>query len=185
MIAYIKGKILQKGAGSVVLVVQNVGYRIFVPAPALDGIHAGDDREFYTHEHVREDARDLYGFETTAEFGLFLKLIKVSGVGPKMALNIMSLGAGKVGDAITRGDVSVLSSISGVGTKTAQKIILDLKGTLAESAPVSSGDMDLLDALKSLGYSGREAQDALSKIAPAEKTEDRLREALKLLGKKR
>ncbi len=168
-----------------VLVVQDVGYRIFVPAPTLECIHVGDDREFYTHEHVREDARDLYGFETPAEFGLFLKLIKVSGVGPKMALNIMSLGADKVGDAITRGDVTVLSSLSGVGAKTAQKIILDLKGTLAELVTVSSGDIDLLDALKSLGYSQREAQDALSKIAPTEKTDDRLRAALKLLGRQR
>lgn len=185
MIAYIQGKILEKKHDSVVVVVQGVGYRIYLAAPAVDRVRVGEEREFFTHEHVREDARDLFGFLSAGELDLFLSLIRVSGIGPKTALNVMALGEEKIREAITKGDVALLCSVSGVGKKTAQQIILDLQGKLVEAPLASAGDTEMLDALKGLGYSQREASDALVKIPESEKTEDRLRAVLKLLGRQR
>src|SRR3990167_6033890 len=96
MIAYIHGKILEKNRDSVVVLVQGIGYRLFLASPSFDRVRVGEDREFHTHEHVREDARDLFGFLTGGELGLFRELIKVSGVGPKTALNVMALGEEKI-----------------------------------------------------------------------------------------
>lgn len=185
MIAYLRGKVLEKKNDSVVVVVQDIGYRMYLAATALDRVRQGEEREFYTHEHVREDARDLFGFLTAGELDLFLSLIKVSGIGPKTALNVMALGEEKIREAIAKGDVALLCSVSGVGKKTAQQIILDLQGKLVDAPMTSAGDTELMDALKGLGYSQREALDTLAKIPESEKTEDRLRHALKLLGKQR
>lgn len=182
MIGYLKGQVKSVGKDHILAVVDNLGYEVFVPAPTLERVQAGETREFWTHEYLRENARELYGFPAREELGLFRDLMKVSGVGPKMALNVLSLGASRVRDAITKGDAGILGSISGVGKKTAQKIVLELKGVLSDMDAVSA-DMEAVDALRRLGYSQREASEALHGVA-GETVEGKIKSALKILGKR-
>lgn len=183
MISYLKGTIQWRNESSVVAVVNNVGYEVFLSKPSLEKIKSGEEKEFFCHEYLRENARELYGFLTKEELRLFHDLMKVSGVGPKMALNVLSLGAGRIQEAITKGDANLLASISGVGKKTAQKIVLELKGVLIDLT-VATEDSEAVDALQSLGYSRREAQDALSAVKDAATAEDKIKAALKILGRK-
>lgn len=182
MISYLKGAIGWKNENSVVVIINNIGYQVFLSKPFLENLKIGQEKEFFTHEYLREDARELYGFASRKELVLFLELLKVSGVGPRMALNILSLGSERVRTAVMKGDLAILSSISGVGKKTAQKIILELKGTLSEGDGASF-DSDAVDALCQLGYSQREAFEALRKVEGAESTEEKIRAALKILGR--
>lgn len=181
MIAYLSGSILSKGKDFAILVVQDIGYKVFISGPTLDTISIGTTVTVYTHDHVREDARDLFGFTDSADLTLFEKLISVSGVGPKMAMTVLALGSHRVRDAISKGDVGTLTSASGVGKKTAQKIILDLKGVLSEHG-VTSADMDAVEALRRLGYSATEARDALAEVIGVS-PEEKIKAALKILGK--
>lgn len=184
MISYLKGAIKSKQKNSVILVVGDVGYEVFLPVPALNKIKIGAGQEFFTHEYLRENSRELYGFPDQAEIRLFLDLIKVSGVGPRMALNVLSLGYDKVRDAISKGDAGLITTVSGVGKKTAQKIVLELKGILEFTDDSSQSSAEVVDALKRLGYSQREASEALQHVQNAESTEDKLKSALKILGKR-
>lgn len=184
MISFIKGAVQWKNESSVVVLINGVGFEVFLPKPALEKVKVGEEQEFFTHEYLREDSRDLYGFLSRDELTLFFELIKVSGVGPRMALNVMSLGANRVKDAINKGDATIISSISGVGKKTAQKIILELKGVLAETGLMFE-DSEALEALRSLGYSQSEAGEALKKVGQEAATvEEKIRAALKILGRK-
>jgi len=182
MISYLKGTILSKGKDAVIVVIDNIGYEVSAPAPVLEKLQVGQERELFTHEYLRENTRELYGFSTRDELQLFHDLMKVSGVGPKSALNVMSLGAAKIRDAINKGDAGVLGSVSGVGKKTAQKIVLELKGVLTDPDAVSA-DADAVDALRRLGYSAREASEALDGVA-GETVEEKIKTALKILGKR-
>lgn len=182
MISYLKGTILSKGKDSVIVVIDNVGYEVSAPAPVLEKLQVGQEREFWTHEYLRENARELYGFPMREELTLFHDLMKVSGVGPKSALNVMSLGAARIREAINKGDVGILASVSGVGKKTAQKIVLELKGVLSDASVVSA-DAEAVDALRRLGYSQREASEALDGVA-GETVEEKIKTALKILGKR-
>ena len=110
--------------------------------------------------------------------------MRVSGVGPRMGLHVLSLGAERVCDAITRGDAGLLSTVSGVGKKTAQKIVLELKGTIESSVHGSQFTDEAVDALRRLGYSQREAREALQSVGEAETTEEKIKAALKILGKR-
>lgn len=184
MIGYLTGQVKSVGKDHVLVVVDNLGYEVFVPSPTLDKVKVGEEQEFWTHEYLRENARELYGFPTREELGLFRDLMKVSGVGPKMALNVLSLGAGRVREAITKGDAGILGSVSGVGKKTAQKIVLELKGTIESTDYGLQSTEEVVDALRRLGYSQREAVDALRSVGDAETTEDKIKAALKILGKR-
>lgn len=182
MIGYLKGQVESVGKDHALVVVDNLGYEVFVSAPTLEKVRPGEEREFWTHEYLRENARELYGFPAREELGLFRDLMKVSGVGPKMALNVLSLGADRVREAITKGDAGILGSVSGVGKKTAQKIVLELKGVLSDPDMVSA-DADAVDALRRLGYSQREASEALHGIS-GDTVEEKIKSALKILGKR-
>lgn len=182
MIGYLNGQVKSVGKDHVLIVVDNLGYEVFVSAPALEKIRPGQEQEFWTHEYLRENARELYGFPIKEDLGLFRDLMKVSGVGPKMALNVLSLGSGRVREAISKGDAGLLASVSGVGKKTAQKIVLELKGVLSDMDTVSA-DTEAVDALRRLGYSQREASEALSG-ATGETVEEKIKAALKILGKR-
>ena len=151
--------------------------------PSLGAIKVGADVRLWTHEHIREDARDLYGFLAAAEHRMFLRLVAISGVGPKMAMNILSLGPVKdIETMIERADVDWLTRVPGVGKKTAQKIVLELKGKLAFGE--DGGDEEVVIALVNLGYSRDKAREALADVgAPDKPVEDRLRAALRALGK--
>lgn len=185
MIAALTGQVRGHDERTILLDVHGVGFRISV-LPRLIEQAAQSDRPItiMTHLHVREDALDLYGFLEAGELRLFEKLLTVSGVGPKVALGVLS--AASVPDleqAIDQGQSSLLTKVSGVGKKTAERIIVDLRGKLADD--VMAGDSDLsavIDALVSLGYTNREAREAATGTAADLRVEDRIKAALKRMG---
>jgi len=187
MIITIAGKITHKGADFAVVETAGIGYQCFVNDAALEKIAVGDAAKLWTHEHIREDARELYGFTGQAELALFQELVAISGVGPKMALHILDLGSVKeIEKIIDRGDVDTLSRVHRVGRKTAQKIVLELKGKLVEPGEAGSEGDEVVAALVNLGYSRDQARDALQRVgAETRSVEDRLKAALRALGKRK
>ena len=187
MIATLRGEIAQVEENALILEVGGVGLRVFVPAPLRGRMKAGEVILLYTHLVVREDALVLYGFESQSERELFNILLGVDGVGPKVALSVLStLSLDAVQRAVFADEADLLSRVPGVGKKTAQKMALHLKDklkpldTLATVAAMTDRDSEVLAALTTLGYSVVEAQSAiqsLPKDAP-EDTEQRLRMAL-------
>jgi Holliday junction DNA helicase RuvA len=184
MIITIKGTVTHKGAGFAIIEAGGIGYQVNLSSGTLSDLPGSGEVSLWTHEYIREDARDLYGFRTEQERRLFLQLLDVSGVGPKMALNILSLGVPEeIEKRIDQGDAGWISQVSGVGKKTAQKIILELKGRLAEVVGDTPADKDVLAALVGLGYSREQARDAVTETDSAEPVEKRLKSALKTLSR--
>lgn len=161
--------------------------KVYIPAAvASDLPPVGTNVDLFCHLHVREDALDLYGFLTEAELGLFEALISVTGVGPKSALNIMSVTrADQLAAAINEGRTELLTKASGIGRKTAERVVLELKGKLsfgstARTLNLLESDLDLEEALVGLGYSKQQAKAAISRIDPKLKDfNSRLKEALR------
>jgi Holliday junction DNA helicase RuvA len=187
MIISISGTVTHKGKNFVVVETSGLGYQVFVNTSTLSKLVTGTNVRLWAYEHVREDMRDLYGFMSEAEHRLFLALTGISGVGPKMGLGILTLGAAEdIERMIDRGDVDMISSVPGVGKKTAQKIILELKGKLVDvSGDGAAEHDDVLTALINLGYAREQAREALARktVVAAGTTEDRLRLALRELGR--
>ncbi len=186
MIGHIEGDVFVKRAGFAILSVGGVGYKIAATREALSSLKAGETAALWTHLAVREDALDLYGFRTEDELRFFELLLTVSGVGPKSALAILDLAPVEtLRSAIAQGNTQYLTKVSGIGRKTAGKIVFELREKVGASlADVAlQGDEDALEAMQSLGYSLHEARDALRKV-PREVTggSERLRAALKILG---
>ena len=187
MIATLRGEISQIEENALVLDVGGVGLRVFVPAPLRTRIKVGDALMLYTHLVVREDALTLYGFESQPDRELFNILLGVDGVGPKVALSVLSsMTLDAIQRAVFAEEADILSRVPGVGKKTAQKMALHLKDklkptdALARVAAMSDTDGEVLAALTALGYSVVEAQAAiqsLGKDAPQD-VEERLRLAL-------
>ena len=176
-----------------ILDVNGVGYALYVSPDTFKKISRQAENQeiiFWTHLHVREDALQLYGFLEKAEVEFFEMLIAISGVGPKSAVGILGVAPlDTLKRAIASGDISYLTKVSGIGRKTAEKIVLELRDKLGGAAGVGSGDAgikgeeDALDALQTLGYSLREARDVLKEVSPeTEGAEARIKAALKLLG---
>jgi len=187
MIATLRGEISQIEENALVVEVGGVGLRVFVPAPLRGRMKAGEVILLYTHLVVREDALTLYGFESQGDRELFNVLLGVDGVGPKVALSVLStMTLDAVQRAVFADDGELLSQVPGVGKKTAQKMALHLKDklkptdTLAKVASMSDADSEVLAALTSLGYSVVEAQAAIQAIAKdaPDDVEERLRLAL-------
>lgn len=192
MIAYLKGKVLAKPNNYLILEVSGIGYQIFAGENFLAEIKIGSEQELYIHHRVREEASDLYGFKDLEDLNLFELLLSVSGVGPKSALAVLSLAnSDDIKEAIIRGDASLLTKVSGIGKKTAERLVLELKNkvmristgtTLVGGSSNSLGDE--LDALMSLGYAMNEAREALNKVeASITSTSGRVKAALKYLAK--
>jgi Holliday junction DNA helicase RuvA len=188
MIGSIKGKIQLKTEKFIIVETGGVGYKINISPDTLSKTKKVDDEIFlWVHTHVREDALDLYGFLDRGELEFFEMLINVSGIGPRSALAILGIASIEtLRKAIGTGDTSYLTKISGIGRKTAEKIIIELRDKVGEEKGGSSlqGELDALEALKSLGYSQNEARDALKKVSPDTNTNTKIREALKILGNK-
>ncbi|MFC1638721.1 Holliday junction branch migration protein RuvA [Patescibacteria group bacterium] len=183
MIITLRGKLTHKDDGWAVIEAGGVGYQVHLSAGALADLPGSGEIALWTHEYIRDDARDLYGFRADRERRLFLQLLDVSGVGPKMALNILSLGPTEdIEGKIEEGDATWLSRVPGVGKKTAQKIILELKGRLAEVETRDPADEEVVVALVGLGYSRDQARQAVSGTDVEEPVEKRLKSALKSLG---
>jgi len=187
MIATIRGEVSQIEDNALILEVGGVGLRLFVPAPLRTRLKVGETFLLFTHLVVREDALTLYGFESQADRELFNILLGVDGVGPKVALSVLStMTLDAVQRAVFADEAELLSRVPGVGKKTAQKMALHLKDklkptdALARVAAMSDTDSEVLAALTALGYSVVEAQAAIQSLgrdAPQD-TEERLRLAL-------
>ncbi len=196
MIGSIKGKIILKKDKFIIIENNDIGYKIFVSANTLNNLahSTGSGQKeksslfsFWTHLHIKEDAQDLYGFLDYGELEFFEMLIGVSGIGPKGALTILSVAPVEtLKKAIGTGDTSYLTKISGIGRKTAEKMVMELRDKMGkENESGSLGqEIDILEALKSLGYSQNEARDALKKISGEVDLNTKIKEALKILGKK-
>ena len=185
MISSLRGRVLERSVSWVLVEVSGLGYRIGVSPSTLGQIPSEGEVFLYVHHHVREDAETLFGFLTMDDLELFEKLLTISGVGPKSAMTIMAVGsAEQVRKAIMSGDLAMLTSVPGVGKKTAQKIILELKGQLveAESGEHVTANSDVIDALVGLGYSTQQAKDVLKHVTATDPA-DKIREALKYLSK--
>ena len=194
MIGYLEGELIKKYDRRCILKCGQLGYRIFIANTALSKLQENSDIvKVFTYPYQRENTQELYGFLTSEELELFEMLITVSGVGPKSALAIIDdVPFDTLVASVMKGEDGVLRRVSGVGAKTAQKIIIELKtkigalatlATEAASATVSE-DADLIEALKSLGYSAYQAREALKKVPPDTKgVEKRISEALKILAK--
>jgi holliday junction DNA helicase RuvA len=187
MIATLRGEVSQIEDNALIIEVGGVGMRVFAPAPLRTRLKAGETAFLFTHLVVREDALTLYGFDSQADRDLFNILLGVDGVGPRVALSVLStLTLDAIQRAIFADEAEILSRVPGVGKKTAQKIALHLKDklkptdALSQVAAMSDADSEVLAALTALGYSVVEAQAAIQSISKdaVKDVEERLRIAL-------
>lgn len=188
MIAHVSGVVAEKFGGSVIVDVVGLGYEIAVPLGDFESVTLGEEVKFYTYHHVREQAEELFGFSSLAAKKLFEMLITVQGVGPKAGLAILSLGsAEQVRNAIANSDSTFVTKASGVGKKTAERVVVDLADkvglpTYYEKAVVQTElnvNDEALEALMALGYTLADATKALENIDPTLPTAKRVTEALK------
>jgi Holliday junction DNA helicase RuvA len=184
MIISLKGVLVHKSSNwAVVETLVGIGYQVFLASNTLAELEGGSQVTLWTHEYLRENARELYGFRYEREHRLFLRLIDISGVGPKMAMNILSLGkCEEIEQKIDESDALWLSRVPGVGKKTAQKIILELRGKLTEMGAGDLSSNEVMSALINLGYSREQAREAALHSGDGS-VEKKLKNALKALAK--
>jgi Holliday junction DNA helicase RuvA len=191
LIGRISGKLLSKHPPQIVIDVQGVGYEIDVPMSTLYQLPAtGADVTLLTHLTVREDAHLLYGFATDQERTVFRQLLKISGIGARTALSVLSgLSVADLHAAVSAQDSGRLTKIPGIGKKTAERLLLELKdklditvSTIPASGVVNAGG-DIVNALLSLGYNDKEASWAVKQLPASANVTDGIRQALKLLSK--
>jgi Holliday junction DNA helicase RuvA len=188
MIGRLTGRLVSKNPPQVLLEAAGVGYEIDVPMSTFYSLPAtGDAVILHTHLVVREDAHVLYGFATLEERAAFRKLIRISGVGARTALSVLSgLSVAELAQAVTLQDTARLTKVPGIGKKTAERLLLELKGKLADTLPAdakSGGGSDVLNALLGLGYSEKEALLAVKGLPPGLAVTEGIRAALKALAK--
>lgn len=190
MIACLKGKIVKKYTDSIIIDVSGIGYRVFVLPSLL--AEEGGSIFLYTHLYIREDAMVLYGFSSEDELYLFELLISVSGIGPKAGLGILSVGSVEtIKKAIAEGRSDILKSVSGVGSKIADRAILELKDRIGAGEDIllprqlTQEDESAVGALVNLGYKRKEAANAIYEVSKDKEisVEEKIKQALKHLGK--
>ena len=190
MIAHIKGTISEKFVNTLTIDVGGVGYEMMVPTPDFEAVMLNEERKFYTYHAVRENSEELYGFSSLAAKKIFELLISVQGVGPKAAMAILSLAeAEEVRNAIANADAAFISKASGVGKKSAERVIVDLRdkvgipsrygATEVKFTTAESESDEALDALIALGFPLKEATAALAKVDKTLPVEERIKLALK------
>jgi len=184
MIGYISGKVLFKEENSLIIEAGGVGWEVSVPLFLWQNCRKDNEIDLHIYTHVREDEIKLFGFSARANKQIFLHLISVSGVGPKLALNILSQskGSGVIVKAIEKADVEFFTSIKGLGKKGSQRIIVDLKskiGGIVDLEFESEQDTDLFEALKGLGFSGEEIKKATKGIKKDLSLEEKIKMALR------
>jgi len=193
MISFLRGRVINKGLNYAIIETANLGYQVFGGENFLNDLKMGSEVEIFTHHHIREEASDLYGFKTLEDLELFELLLTVSGIGPKSALGVLTIAtAGDIKEAIIRGDANLLTKVSGIGKKTAERLVLELKSKVIRSGGGSSTinsailmGSDEIDALMSLGYSLSEARAALNLVDQSvADSGERVKEALKKMSRK-
>ncbi len=190
MIGKLTGRIDLIKNGFILLHVQGVGYRVYATDVTLGKLARKDDAELYVHTNVKEDSITLYGFETLDELEIFELLLSISGVGPKSGLGILTIASpGTIRNAIIQEDSSILTRVSGIGRKTAERVILELKSKVDElpgkgTEAEATIDQEVIDALITMGYSAAEAREAL-KAVPEDVKEisEKIKLALKAMKK--
>jgi Holliday junction DNA helicase RuvA len=191
MIATLKGEITEKSNDTVVLECGGIGYGLYVTFEDFGALEKGSSVKLYVHEHIRENAHDLFGFRSPETNALFEQLLSVNGVGPKMALAILSIAnTAQVKQAIAAGDTKFISQAVGVGKRVAERVVVDLKDKVglvsSEDAtgflavPSGNPNDEALQGLVALGYSVQDAAEALKGIDPKLSTEERIKQALKV-----
>lgn len=191
MLNYLKGTVLLKKERYIILTVdENTGYRLYITNQLLESISVGENISLFAYTHLREDTIELFGFSSIEELDFFERLISISGVGPKIALGVLSVAPlPDIKKAIIHGDPALLQKVTSVGKKTAERIIVELKEKITVSEKdITSGmsiteNIQLLEALAALGYRDNEIRKAIQKI-PIETKElsDKIKEALKILS---
>lgn len=190
MIGSLQGVIELVSGSTIVINVHDVGYKVTIPHTILQKYHRQDIIKVFTYTHVREDILELYGFETYEDLKLFEALISVSGIGPKTAVAVFSIGTREqIFSAIQKADVKFFTGVPRLGTKNSQKLIIELKGklgSLAELDLMNDGPMDteVEQALKGFGFSQKEIEEAVKAVnEKATDTSTKIKLALKYLGK--
>lgn len=192
MIGRLQGKLVEKAPPQILIDVNGVGYEVDVPMSTFCNLPVeGQPVTLLTHMVVREDAQLLYGFATASERQAFRALIRISGIGPRMALAVLSgMSPNDLADAVEQGNTGLLTRVPGIGKKTAERLVLELKGKLNGSAfasttgPTTSAiQNDIVSALIALGYSEREAQSAVRQLPPDVTVNDGIRLTLKALAR--
>ncbi len=192
MIAHIGGIVIHKDEKFLVIDTGGVGYKVWTTVDTIATFGIGDKASMWTYTAVRENSIDLYGFSTMEEMSFFDLLLDVSGIGPKSALSIITVASVEtLKKAIATGDTSYLNKVSGIGKKTAEKIVIELRDKLhahkgeGEVSGLLREESDIIEALKALGYSQNEARDVLKQIPHTiDGTNARIKEALRILGGK-
>ena len=189
MIAHVQGEVVEKTISTLIIDVGGIGYEIQVAVGDFEAAKLGEKIMLYTHDHWRENAHELFGFSQLAAKRFFELLISVSGVGPKMALAILSLGDEQsTRSAIASGDHAFVQRANGVGRRLAERIVVDLRERVGAAGMIISSSEpviadDALDALLALGYSLQQANDALQGVDSKLDIQNRIKEALKVVGK--
>jgi Holliday junction DNA helicase RuvA len=192
MIARLEGIIIHIADKFLIIDVSGVGYKLYITTETIASSSLGEHCSLWVYTAVRENSIDLYGFKNINEMSFFELLLDVSGIGPRSALSILTIAPiDTLKRAIATGDTGYLNKVSGIGKKTAEKIIIELRDKLKDykndsDTPESlRNESDILEALKSLGYSQNEARDALKQVPPTTVgTNARIKEALQILGKR-
>jgi Holliday junction DNA helicase RuvA len=184
MIRMLSGTVCDIEPKSVVLDIGGVGYQVFVTTSTLSSVRLGSPATFFITHVVREDAQELFGFEDRDSRAIFELLQSVSGIGPRSALSILSgISLSSLKSAIASGDTAYLTTISGIGKKTAEKIILELKDKLGDADGLPAHDIDVYDALWSMGYQREQIRAVLGEIGKEiDSAEERIKEALKRIS---
>jgi len=192
MIAYLKGQVIKKTEKDIILLVNNIGYEIYLPEKFLSNINSNQDLELFVYQKQREDAQELYGFSNYEEREFFKQLLTVSGVGPKSAISVLSIAnVGDLRTAIVSGNSDMFKKVSGIGSKTAERIIIDLKNKLgsvnfstSSSDLIDNQDLDVFEALSALGFQDGDIRSIYNQIPKdLEKSSEKIKYALKLLKK--
>ncbi len=190
MIAHVSGEVVEKFDSTLIVDVGGLGYEVLVASSDFESAKLHDKIKLYTHDHLRENAHDLFGFTSLAAKKLFEMLITVSGVGPRMALSVLSLGpAEQVRSGIASGDVTFVQQAGGVGKRIAERVTNELRDkvglpaqyVVGSTVALQQGD-DALDALVALGYTLQHATQALSKVDATLDASQRIKQALKVIG---
>jgi len=194
LIGYLNGKVVEAKTEELIVSVNGVGYQVNLPS-AFSYYQSGDDCELYIYTYVREDALELFGFKERESKELFIKLLSVSGIGPKVALSIIStLSPEKFAQAVVNENINVLKQVNGIGPKSGQRLILELKDKLDDILLVAGSqsgsktlahDDELYSALNNLGYQDNEINNAVNELSNelAGDLEDRIMQVLNYLGK--
>jgi Holliday junction DNA helicase RuvA len=189
MIATLKGKITEKTLDKIIIECGGVGYGTYVPFEDFGALEEGQEVKLFIYEHIRENAHDLFGFKNVQSKLLFEQLLSVNGVGPRMALSILSIASlQNVRQAIATGDVKFISQAVGVGKRVAERVVVDLKDKVGLTptddaidflTTVANPNDEALQALVALGFSVQDASAALKKVDKKLPTEERVKQALK------